>query len=97
MTALEKSLMEKSKKTNKNVLPKLKQLINLEAKAITTKFKINERFKFLATNPGFITLKDRKNIFHAKRSYRFLNTCKNQLGKISKKNWMKSINNLLKT
>lgn len=54
------------------------------AKTITEKLRIDDRVERTATKEAFITLKDHKNNFESKPTYRLINPSKQEIGKISK-------------
>ena len=79
-----KLLGENVTKTYKKAPPKLQRSINLEAKHIATKIKLNYRIEKLAETPAYVTLKDHKDIFRSNPSCRLINPSKSEIGKVSK-------------
>lgn len=69
------------KKTNKNAT----MTIDLEAKTIATKLKIDDRTERIAKHQAFITLKDHKDNFVNNPTCRLINPAKSELGIVSKK------------
>ena len=59
--------------------------INLEAKHIATKLKLEDRIEQMAKKPAFVTLKDHKDNFINNPQCRLINPAKSEIGKISKK------------
>ena len=59
--------------------------INLEAKHIATKLKLEDRIEQMAIKPAFVTLKDHKDNFINNPQCRLINPAKSEIGKISKK------------
>ena len=80
------------KKADKQQLSK----INEEAKTISEKLNIRDRFKLMATKEAFITLKDHKDNFVNRHTCRLINHSKSEIGRISKK-ILKEINRKLVT
>ena len=91
-----KLLKENVTKTYKKAPEKLQKSINLEAKSIATNLKLSDRIEKLAEAPAYITLKDHKENFRSKPSYRLINPSKNKIWKISKIVLEKINNKLLK-
>ena len=91
-----KLLKENVTKTYKKAPEKLQKSINLEAKSIATKLNLSGRIEKLAEAPAYITLKDHKENFRSKPSYRLINPSKNKIWKISKIVLEKINNKLLK-
>ena len=56
----------------------------MEAKSISTKLKISDRFERIARTPSFVTLKEHKDNFRSNPTCCLINPSKNQLGKVSK-------------
>ena len=81
----EKLIMEDITKTYQKAPDKLEKAINMEAKNITKSYKLAERKEHLPGTETFITLKDHKDNFCNKPSYRLINPTKSELGIISKK------------
>ena len=68
------------KKAEYNLLNK----IDVKAKTITEKLRIDDRVETTATKEAFITLKDHKDNFENKPTCRLINPSKQEIGKISK-------------
>ena len=81
----EKLIMENITKTYQKAPDKLEKVINMEAKNIAKSYKLAERIGHLPRSETFITLKDHKDNFYNKPSWRLINPTKNELGKISQK------------
>ena len=62
----------------------LEKYINLEAKKIAAGIKIDDRIEYMAKAPAYITLKDHKDNFRSAHPCRLINSCKSEIGKISK-------------
>ena len=77
-------LHESITKTYKKSTKRLANAINVEAKHIAKKVKLDDHIESLAHTPAFITLKDHKENFRTSHSCRLINPSKNELGKISK-------------
>ena len=74
----------------------LEKSINLEAKEIAARVKLDDRIEYMARAPAYITLKNHKDNFTSAHPCRFINPCKSKIGKISK-SILENINrNLLK-
>ena len=58
--------------------------IDVKAKRITEKLRIDDRVETTATKEAFITLKDHKDNFENKPTCRLINPSKQEIGKISK-------------
>lgn len=58
--------------------------INEEAATITNQLEIADRVEAIALKPSFLSLKDHKEDFPSKLSFRLINPTKTNLGKISK-------------
>ena len=79
-----KLLYENITKTCKKSTSRLENSINMEAKYIAKKIKLDHRIECLAKTPAFITLKDHKENFRTSHPCRLINPSKSELGKISK-------------
>ena len=79
-----KLLYENITKTYKKSTSRLENSINMEAKYIPKKIKLDDRIECLANTPAFITLKDHQENFRTVQPCRVINTSKSELGKISK-------------
>ena len=79
-----KILKENITKTYSKAPKQLEPAINLEAKHISMKLELSDRFEKLAQNQAFITLKDHKENFRTKPTCRLINPSKNEMGKVSK-------------
>ena len=56
----------------------------MEAKELAAGIKIDDRIEYMAKAPAYITLKDHKDNFRSAHSCRLTNSCKSEIGKISK-------------
>ena len=79
----QKPLPDDVTKTYQNAPPKLETSINLEAKSISTKLKINDRVQRIAMTPAFVTLKYHKYNFSSGPMCCLINPSQNELGKVS--------------
>ena len=77
-------LLENITKTYKKSTKRLENAINMEAKYITEKIKLDDRIESLAQTPAFVTLKDHKQKFRTSHPCRLINPSKSELGKVSK-------------
>ena len=58
--------------------------VNLDAKKIADKLKIDDGVKKIQETEEFLTIKDHKEVFPHTLSFRLLNPSKSDIGKISK-------------
>ncbi|PFX25800.1 hypothetical protein AWC38_SpisGene9547 [Stylophora pistillata] len=72
-------------KTYKKADSKQLRKIDVAAKAITKKLGINDRVEVTAQRKAFVTLKDHKDNFLNRPTFRLINPSKQEIGKISKK------------
>ena len=79
-----KYLSENVTKTYKKTNTQKVNKINFEAKQITQKLAIDDRVQRMQENEAFITLKDHKEGFPHRLSFRLINPTKSEIGKISK-------------
>ena len=79
-----KLLYENITKTYKKSTSRLENSINMEAKYIPKKIKLDDRIECLANTPAFITLKDHQENFRTVQPCRVINPSKSELAKISK-------------
>ena len=77
---LHENITKTYKKAESNQLNK----INVKAKTITEKLRIDDRVETTSTKEAFITLKDHKDNFENKPTCRLINLSKQEIGKISK-------------
>ena len=75
----EKLIMENITKTYQKAPDKFEKTINMEAKNIAKSYKLAERIDHLPRSEIFITLKDQKDNFYNKPSYRLINPTKKVL------------------
>lgn len=80
----EKYVLENVTKTYKKSNNRKVSTIDHEAKRITSKFGIEDRVQKIQKREAFITIKDHKEGFPNKLSFRLLNPSKSEIGKISK-------------
>ena len=73
-------LQKHTKKCNTNK----SNSINIEAKQIASKLKIDDRVRKLDENEAYVVIKDRKEGFPDKISRRLINPSKTDIGKINK-------------
>ena len=92
----QKLLKENITTTYKKAEPSVKNDINMEAKQITKKLKINNRIDCMAEKDAFISIKDHKENFPNKVKCRLINPAKTEVGKISKHH-LEKINNSIRT
>ena len=83
--AYNKLLKENITKTYKKADDNTYNEINMEAKNIASKLKIDDRVECLAKKNAFITVKDHKDNFENSPKCRLINPAKSELGVISKK------------
>ena len=79
-----KLLHENISKSYKKSPTRLEKSINLEAKEIAGRVKLDDRIEYMAKAPAYITLKDHKDNFRSAHPCRLINPCKSEIGKISK-------------
>ena len=77
-------LTQNIQKEYKKVAAKEVKKINTEAANIAKDLKIEERVEAIALKPSFLTLKDHKEEFPGKLSFRLINPAKSNIGKVSK-------------
>ena len=80
----EKYLLENVTKIFKRTPRSKINRINIEAKNIVTKLGIEDRVERLSEGNTYITVKDHKEEFPEKPSFRLINPSKSEIGKISK-------------
>ena len=80
----EKYLLENVTKIYKRTTRSKINRINIEAKNIFTKLGIEGRAKRLSEANAYITVKDQKEEFPEKPSFRLIKPSKSEIGKISK-------------
>ena len=83
-TSHDKLYTENITKTYKKTNHQIYDTINTEAKSTEKDLGIEDKVKYLAKNPAFITLKDRKDDFANHPKCRLINSAKPELGKASK-------------
>ena len=91
-----KLLHENITKSSKKSPTRLEKSISLEAKEIAAGIKIDNRIEYMARAPVYITLKDHKDNFRSAHPCRLINSCKSEIGKISKSILEKRNRNLVK-
>ena len=79
-----KLLNDNVTKTYKKSTDRLEKSINMEAKYIAKSLSLDSRIESQGKTPAFITLKDHKQNFRTSHPCRFINSCKSELGKVSK-------------
>ena len=77
---LQNNVTKTYKKSNQNTV----NTVNLEAKKIAENLSITNRVEKMLENEAFITVKDHKEGFPHRLSFRLLNPSKSNMGKISK-------------
>ena len=77
---LDANITKTYKKADKGQL----RVIDAEAKLITKKLNIDDRVEATATKEAFVTLKDHKDNFVNKPTFRLINPSKQEIGRISK-------------
>ena len=82
-------------KTYKKSNTETVSVVNSEACTITDKLLISDRVQCIAPNEAFITIKDHKPNFPNNIKCRLLNSCKSEVGRISKK-YLEDINTSLR-
>ena len=80
----EKYLLENVTKIYKRTPRSKINRINIEAKNIVTKLGIEDRVEQLSEENAYVTVKDHKEEFPEKPSFRLINPSKSEIGKISK-------------
>ena len=83
-------------KTYKKSTKRLENAINMQAKHIAEKIKLDDRIEPLAPAPAFITLKDHKENFRTSHPCCLINPSKSELGKVGKVILEKGNKNLVK-
>ena len=71
-------------KAYKKAQTRLEKAVNLKAKEIAMNFKMHNRIKCVPKNTAFISLNDHKSNFRVAAPCCLINSCKSELGKISK-------------
>jgi hypothetical protein len=65
--------------------------INFELSQITDNLSVSDRIETMALKEAFVTLKDHKENFETNPKYRLINPAKSELGKISKRYRIESV------
>ena len=79
-----KHLADSITKEYKRNSPTTMEKIDEEAASIASKLELDDRIEAMAKRPAYLTLKDHKEDFPARLSFRLINPCKSNIGKISK-------------
>ena len=79
-----KLLHENITKSYKKSPTRLEKSINLEAKEVAAGVKLDDKIEYRTKAPAYITLKDHKDNFRSAHPCRLINSCKSEIGKISK-------------
>ena len=74
----------------------MEKSINLEAKEVAAGVKLDDKIEYRAKAPAYVTLKDHKDNFISAHPCRLINSCKSEIGKISKSILENKNRNLLK-
>ena len=85
-----KGIQKEHKKTNEKIV----RHVNAEDKRIAEKLELSDRIEVSAKRMAFITLKDHKENLRNKPTYRLINPCKPELGKVSKQIVEKIVHNI---
>ena len=78
--SLEKEITKSYRKVDRTVVDD----IDTEAASLAHDFKLDDRVEGIALQPSFLTLKDHKEDFPGKLSFRLINPAKPNLGRVSK-------------
>ena len=79
-----KLLHENITKSYKKSPTRLEKSINLEAKEIAARVKLDDSIEYMAKAVAYITLKDHKDNFGSAHPCRLINPCKSEIEKISR-------------
>ena len=79
-----KLLHENITKSYKISPTRLEKSINLEAKKVAAGVKLDDKIEYRTKASAYITLKDHKDNFRSAHPCRLINSCKSEIGKISK-------------
>ena len=79
-----KFMKETITKEYSKAAPKEVEEINAEAANLAEQLELDDRVQAMAMSTGFITIKDHKPSFPNRPSFRLINPCKSEMGRISK-------------
>ena len=77
---LNKEIMKSYRKVDSSII----ENIDEEAASLVTRIDLDDRIEGIAKKQAFLTIKDHKDDFPSKLSFRVINAAKTNLGKISK-------------